>query len=701
LTLVNALGFHIDLLDAFEGRRSLSCEELIMSTAIVISPSGNLPPESRAEIAGTQDGAKRVPSTAAARDLAEHRTEAGHDRLSERWGAPRAAVSNVTQIIDEALHAAIARMTAGLSPAALAGAYFDWANHLAAAPGKRFELADTGWRNAVQLLDYAYRCMLDPRTAEPCIGPLPQDRRFIGESWQQFPFNFIHQGFLLNEQWWHAATTGIHGVSWHHEQVVEFAARQMLDMFSPSNFLVTNPEVLRRTAMQGGANLVNGFRNLIDDVRRAVRGEKPAGAENFVVGQNIATTPGTVVYRNRLIELIRYAPATDKVRPEPVLIVPAWIMKYYILDLSPHNSLVRYLIQQGFTVFVLSWKNPTAEDHDLSMEDYRTLGVVAALDAISTCAPGHGIHAIGYCLGGTLLSIAAAAMARDGDRRLRTMTLFAAQTDFTEAGELMLFIDESQVAFLEELMWQQGYLGSRQMAGTFQLLRSNDLIWSYMIQDYLMGEREPMTDLMAWNADATRMPARMHSEYLRRMFLNNDLAEGRYMAGSRPVALSDIHIPIFAVGTQKDHVAPWRSTHKIHLLTDAEVTYVLTTGGHNAGIVSEIGHKGRSYQIMTRVPHGAYVDPGTWVATAPQKNGSWWPELTDWLAQRSGKWIDATRFNNALAEEASLGPAPGTYVLRIDPSIAVAASSPLSHCLSLFSCAIIPATSGPRQEVRP
>jgi polyhydroxyalkanoate synthase subunit PhaC len=640
-----------------------SCKEVAMRNSVVAAATGSSPPKYPHEAADP----KVLPSAASALDVAEQPSAAGRVRFGDHRGDPLSdpiASANAAQMIDQSLHAGIANLTAGLSPGALAAAYFDWTTHLAASPGRRLELVGKAGRKAIRLFDYACRCWLNAGTTEPCIEPLPQDRRFASESWQQFPFNIIHQGFLLNQQWWHAGTTGIRGVSRHHEEVVAFAARQMLDMFSPSNFLLTSPEVLQRTAAEGGANLVNGLHNLLGDLRRATRGEKPAGMETFVVGQNVATTPGTVVHRNRLIELIRYAPATDKVRPEPVLIVPAWIMKYYILDLSPHNSLVKYLTEQGFTIYMLSWKNPAAEDRDLGMEDYRTLGIMAAFDAVSAQVPDTGIHAIGYCLGGTLLSIAAAAMARDGDKRLKTMTLFAAQTDFTEAGELMLFVDESQVAFLEELMRQQGYLDSRQMAGTFQLLRSNDLIWSHMIHDYLMGEREPMTDLMAWNADATRMPARMHSVYLRRLFLDNDLAGGRYVAGGRPVALSDIHIPIFAVGTQKDHVAPWRSTHKIHLLTDAEVTYVLTTGGHNAGIVSEIGHKGRSYQIMTRTADGHYVDPETWLATAPRSDGSWWPELTDWLAGRSGEWIDANRFDNTLVAGASLGSAPGTYVLQ-------------------------------------
>ena len=427
------------------------------------------------------------------------------------------AVTALADIFDRSLHATVARFTMGLSPAAMAHAYLDWATHLAGAPGKRLQLVDKASRKAMRLARYAATCTLKGASHECCIEPLPQDRRFAGEDWQKWPYKFIYQSFLLNQQWWYNATTGVRGVSKQHEAMAEFMSRQILDMVSPSNFLLTNPEVLRRTIEKGGANLVTGFQNMLEDWERKIGGKKPAGTENFVVGRDVAVTPGKVVYRNRLIELIQYAPTTGTVRPEPVLIVPAWIMKYYILDLSPQNSLVKYLTEQGFTVFMISWKNPTEEDRDLGMEDYRKLGVMAAFDAIGNIVPDRKLHAVGYCLGGTLLSIAAAAMARDSDDRLKSLTLLAAQTDFTEAGELMLFINESQLAFLEDMMWEQGFLDTTQMAGAFQMLRSNDLIWSYMTRNYLMAEREPMTDLMAWNADATRLPYRMHSEYLRRL----------------------------------------------------------------------------------------------------------------------------------------------------------------------------------------
>jgi polyhydroxyalkanoate synthase subunit PhaC len=339
-------------------------------------------------------------------------------------------------------------------------------------------------------------------------------------------------------------------------------------------------------------------------------------------------------------------------------------MKYYILDLSPQNSLVRHLTEQGFTVFMISWKNPSPDDRDLGLEDYRKLGVMSALDAIGAIVPDRKVHAVGYCLGGTLLSIAASAMARDDDNRIATLTLLAAQTDFTEAGEIMLFSDESQIAFLEDMMWEQGFLDSRQMAGAFQMLRSNDLIWSRLVHDYLLGTRQTMTDLMAWNADATRMPYRMHSEYLRKLFLDNDLAEGRFEVAGAPVALEDIRAPIFAVGTERDHVAPWRSTYKINLQAEAEVTYLLTSGGHNAGIVSEPGHVGRSYRIGTNRMTGHYYDPKRFLAEVQREDGSWWPEWTAWLGGRSGALTTLPPIGAPQAGYPLLSDAPGAYVLQ-------------------------------------
>jgi polyhydroxyalkanoate synthase subunit PhaC len=593
--------------------------------------------------------------------MSEPKPPAAH--LIEPQDRDSFSMTAFADITDRSLHAAVAHLTGGLSPAALVQAYLDWATHLANAPGKRLQLIDKAVRKIIRYGNYLSRRMSGQET-ECCIEPLPQDRRFANEDWQKLPFCFIYQAFLLQQQWWHNATTRVRGVSKRHEEMVEFASRQILDMFAPSNSPLLNPEVLWRTIGTGGVNLAKGFQNFIEDWERAVSGKKPIGMDNFVVGHDVAITPGKIVYRNRLIELIQYAPATEQVRPEPILIVPAWIMKYYILDLSPHNSLVKYLTEQGFTVFMISWKNPGPDDRDLGLEDYRTLGVMSALDVINAVVPGEKVHAAGYCLGGTLLSIAAAAMARDEDDRIQTLTLFAAQTDFTEAGELTLFIDESQLAFLEDMMWEQGFLDSRQMAGAFQMLRSNDLIWSRLIRDYLLGERQAMTDLMSWNADSTRMPYRMHGEYLRKLFLNNDLAEGRLVAGTEPVTLSDIHSPIFAVGTERDHVAPWRSTYKINLQTETDVTYLLTTGGHNVGIVSEPSHAGRSFQVNTKAAGDRYTDPERFLTEVQSTDGSWWPEWLAWLDKCSGMPTLPPPMGAPQSGYPPLGDAPGVYVLQ-------------------------------------
>jgi poly[(R)-3-hydroxyalkanoate] polymerase subunit PhaC len=565
--------------------------------------------------------------------------------------------------LDRMFHAWLGHMTLGLSPPALMLAYLDWLVHLAALPSKQAELSQKAIRKALRLGLYSSKCAVN-HSLQPCIEPLPQDKRFVGEAWQSWPYNIVYQSFLLTQQWWHNATTDVHGVARHHEDAVSFVARQLLDVFAPSNFLLTNPEIMQKTMEQSGMNLVRGWQKLIEDWERTLGSKNPVGAEQYQVGKNVAVTPGKVVFRNQLIELIQYTPTTEKVFRDPVLIVPAWIMKYYILDLSPHNSLVKYLVERGHTVFMISWKNPGAEDRHLGMEDYRSLGVMAALKVVSSIVPQSRIHGVGYCLGGTLLMITAATMARDDDAKLASITLFAAQTDFSEAGELMLFIDESQVSFLEDIMWEQGYLDATQMAGAFQLLRSNDLIWSTMVHDYLLGERRPINDLMAWNSDTTRMPYHMHSQYLRSLFLNNDFAEGRYRVNGSAITISDIRVPIFAVATTKDHVAPWRSVYKINLLADTEVTFLLTRGGHNAGIVSEPGHPRRSFQMATRHEGDKYISPNTWQASIPKQDGSWWPAWETWLGNHSGNPQPCPAMGAPDRGYPPLEDAPGSYVMQ-------------------------------------
>ncbi|MGA7790857.1 MAG: alpha/beta fold hydrolase [Xanthobacteraceae bacterium] len=579
----------------------------------------------------------------------------------EAAGANSTPPDTAFQGLDRAARAAVAQATAGLSPAGVTGAFFDWWVHLAASPGKQLELARQAMIGATENLAFAAQFAFTA-PGDPCQHALPHDDRFRARGWQRFPFNVYARNFLSMERWWDAATSHVRGVSQRHDDMANFAARQLLDTVAPSNFIATNPEVLARTQAESGANLARGFVNFLEDLTRMRNGAPPRGTEAFKVGETVAVTPGKVVLRTRLAEIIQYSPATEHVRPEPIVIVPAWIMKYYILDLSPANSLVRLLTEQGFTVFMVSWKNPGAEDRDLGFDDYRTEGVLPAIKAATAITGAHKVHAVGYCLGGTLLAVTAAAMARDGDERLASLTLFAAQVDFTEAGELMLFIDESQVTFLEDMMWERGYLESKQMAGAFQMLRSNDLVWSRDIHDYLMGEQSIPIDIMAWNADATRMPFRMHSQYLRSLFLNNDLAEGRFEVAGRPIALSDIRVPIFAVSTERDHVAPWRSVFKLHLLTDAEVTFVLTNGGHNAGILSEPGHPHRHFRMAKHEHDGPYTDPDRWLAEHEPREGSWWPQWTAWLATRSGDAVAPPPLGNATAGFATIDDAPGRYV---------------------------------------
>ena len=566
--------------------------------------------------------------------------------------------------VDPPFHAALARRFSSLSPAAGLLAASDWALHLATSPGKCMDLARLAMHQSGELAEYARERMTagSDRQARLGVEPAVEDRRFRDPEWQQWPFNYLHQSFLFRQQWWDAATRGVRGVEKHHENIVSFAARQWLDIFSPGNQLATNPVVLQRTLQQGGANLLRGALNAADDLQRLAADQGPAGVEDFVVGRDVAITPGKVVLKNRLMELIQYTPTTAAVHPEPILIVPAWIMKYYILDLSPHNSLIGYLVDQGHTVFCVSWKNPGYEDRDLGMDDYLELGFHAALDAVTTIVPGQKVHTTGYCLGGTMLAIAAAAMARDGDERLASLSLLAAQTDFSEPGELGLFIDESQLRLLDAQMHQNGYLKASQMAGAFQMLRSYDLLWSRMVNEYLLGDRAPMNDLMAWNADATRMPAKMHSQYLRRLFLNDDLSEGHYPVRGKPVSLGGITLPTFMVGTVTDHVAPWRSVFKLHLMSPAEITFALTSGGHNAGIVNPPGNPRRHYQLLTRAAGGSYVAPDEWLQKAPEAQGSWWPAWLAWLQARSGAPVKPPRTGASAYKPVC--DAPGRYVLE-------------------------------------
>ncbi len=564
---------------------------------------------------------------------------------------------------DMPLQLLLARMANGISPASVLLAQADWLSHLAASPAKQAELAASACHKLLQWMQYANQACYGRSPSG--IETEPHDKRFSSPEWNLQPYKLLAQAFLLQERWWAEAGAGVRGVSRHHGEVAAFSVRQWLDMCAPSNFVPTNPEVLRKTVQTGGTNLAGGLSNWWQDAITLLGNGSPRGVERFAVGRDVACTPGRVVMRNRLVELIEYEPSTGKVDAEPVLIVPSWIMKYYILDLTPQESLVKYLVDKGHRVFMVSWRNPDSSDRNLGIEDYVQLGVVNSLEVVRKRTGGRKVHCAGYCLGGTLLGIAASAPETGVPAAMATLTLLAAQTDFAEPGELGLFIDESQIAFLENLMAERGFLDGRQMAGAFALINSRDLVWSRLVHEYLMGAETPMTALRAWNADATRLPARMHSQYLRGLYLNNDLAEGRFMVAGRPVSLADIKVPLFVLSTEQDHVSPWTSVYKINHLATAPVTFVLVSGGHNVGIVNPASGPAAKpqahYRIATDLAGAAPIDPQEWKEAAQLAQGSWWPAWHAWLRRHSSARVPA---RPVVRPADSLGAieAPGTYV---------------------------------------
>ena len=561
--------------------------------------------------------------------------------------------------LDREFRTWLAQASQGMSPLDLGLATMDWISHLAISPGRRLRLAQSFFVKSTQLGLYGLESMVRPSSRGPASSI---ERRMSGEAWQRWPFNVFAQMHQTSKDWWREATLGVEGVRSEHEILVHAVADQILDMLSPANHPLTNPEVLRSTLEEKGLNLARGLRYFVEDQMRDAANNGVAGNEAFSVGKNLAVTPGKVIYQNELIELIQYQSATDKVGAEPVLICPAWIMKYYILDLSQKNSMVKYLTEQGKTVFIISWKNPGKEDRNVCFEDYVHRGVMDAMDAVTAICPKRKIHAVGYCIGGTLLSIAAAAMAREDDDRLQTISLFAAQTDFSEAGEISRFISPSQLSFLEKIMGKRGYLGSENMGGAFSSLRSSDLIYAAMVDRYLLGKEASLNDLMSWNADGTRMPYRMHTEYLEQLYLENQLAQNKFKVDGRVISLADIRAPLFVLGTETDHVAPWHSVYKINQLTQGELTFALTSGGHNAGVVSGAQHPRRRHRIATRRPGDKYRDPDTWMEETEVQAGSWWPAWDAWLSSHMTEETAPPAMGASRKGYKVLRDAPGEYV---------------------------------------
>lgn len=558
--------------------------------------------------------------------------------------APRPADA---EALDGQALAALSGWSQGLAPASLVPAAAAWGASLACAPGTQMHL----WQQAARLGHEWIASGGKPR----------EDGRFADPSWQQWPWAALAGLHETADQWWREAGQ-IEGVSPHVREQIAFYARRWLDLFAPSNTLLTNPQALHKAIDSRGASLVTGWQLLQEDTLRALA--KPARAADtpLAPGRELATTPGRVVMRNHLVELIQFEATTPKVQATPLLIIPSCIMKYYVLDLSQHNSLVRWLVGQGHTVYIVSWRNPDKSDAAIGFDDYVRQGVLDSLTWVRR-ANGQPVHLAGYCLGGTLAAVATAHLCRPdqpADAAPASLTLLAAETDFSEPGEMGVLIDEAQVRMIEATMKRQGFLSGRQMAGSFQFLHAADLVWARRTQRWLMGEDLAENDLMAWNADTTRLPATMHSQYLRRFYLDNALANGRLRFEGRPVQLRDVRIPMFVVGTEKDHVSPWQSVFKIHQLASGDLRFVLTNGGHNAGIVSEPGHAGRHFRVADTLASDGRPTPPDWLLRADAHEGSWWTAWHAWLSEQAPARTVPAR---PVPVDPMLPAAPGDYVM--------------------------------------
>ncbi len=498
------------------------------------------------------------------------------------------------------------------------------------------------------------------RDPEPTISPPRGDRRFRSEAWdEQLIFDLLRQAYLLTADWMLDNVARMQDVAPADRMRIRFYTRQFADALSPSNFILTNPEVLKATREQRGVNLLRGFRQLLEDVQQG-DGQlliSMTDKQAFEVGKNIATTEGAVVFENDMMQLIQYAPRTRTVYTRPLLIVPPWINKFYILDLQPKNSFIRWAVDQGYTVFVVSWVNPDEKLRYKRFEDYMHDGILAALDAVEQATGQRQVNAIGYCIGGTLLAATLAYMKAKDDDRIASATFFTTQVDFTEAGELNVFIDDKQLQSLEKTMKAQGYLDGESMAMTFNMLRANDLIWSFVVNNYLLGRKPASFDLLYWNSDFTRLPETMHTFYLREMYLENRLVEpGGIEMDGVPIDLTTIDLPIYIQSSREDHIAPYPSVYKATRLYSGDVTFMLAGSGHIAGVVNPPEAHKYGYWTNSELPD----DPEDWIAGATSHEGSWWPHWHDWLKRRSGRRIKA-RVPGA-GKLAVIEPAPGRYV---------------------------------------
>ena len=546
-----------------------------------------------------------------------------------------------------------------IDPFNIGNAFFEMTAKMMADPAKLMQAQMSLWNDYLTLWQRTTQRLLG-QEAEPVATPARDDKRFKDAAWDENTlFDFIKQSYLLTARWMQHTVSDVEGLDEPTAKKVDFYTRQFVDAMAPSNFVLTNPEVLRTTIESGGENLFRGLQNLLGDLERG-KGQLQISMTDydaFEVGKNIAVTPGKVIYQNDLMQLLQYTPTTEEVYKRPLLIVMPWINKFYILDLRPKNSFIKWAVDQGFTVFVTSWVNPDENLANKTFDDYLLEGPMKALDVIEQATGERDVTAIGYCLGGTLLAATLAYMTAKGDDRIKSATYFTTMTDFTEPGELGVFIDEAQISGLESVMNQKGYLDGRQMAMTFNMLRANDLIWSFVVNNYLLGKDPFPFDLLYWNSDSTRMPAVMHSFYLRRMYQENKLVEpGNIVLDGVPIELQKIEVPSFMVSAKEDHIAPWKSTYAATQLFKGSVKFCLAASGHIAGIVNPPAAGKYCYWLNTRTPK----DPDAWFRGAKQTDGSWWPEWAKWQSKFSDGKVPAREPGGDKLKP--IEEAPGAYV---------------------------------------
>ncbi len=544
-------------------------------------------------------------------------------------------------------------------PFNLGTAFFEMTTRMMAEPHKIVEANMNLWQDYMRLWQTTAQRMMG-QEASPVVEPARDDRRFKNEAWEGDVFDFIKQSYLLTSNYMQSAVSQVEGLDQKTKQKVDFFTKQYVDALSPSNFVMTNPEVLQATLDSNGENLVNGLRNLLEDLE-AGDGKlkiKMTEADAFEVGKNVATTPGKVVYRNDLMELIQYTPTTEKVSKTPLLICPPWINKFYILDLREKNSFIKWAVEQGNTVFIISWVNPDRKLAKKTFEDYMLEGPLEALDAIKKATGEEQVNVVGYCIGGTLLATALAYMAAKKDNRIKSATFFTTMVDFADAGDLGVFIDDTSIESMEEKMNERGYLEGSEMANTFNMMKANDLIWSFVVNNYLLGKDPFPFDLLYWNSDSTRMPAAMHSFYLRNMYLNNKLVEpGGIEVDGVKLDLRKIKVPAYLISTREDHIAPWEATYKATQIYSGPVRFVLSASGHIAGVVNPPAAGKYCYWTNDETPD----DPTKWLDAAEQHDGSWWPDWDAWLKKYAGKPTVAAR-KPGDGELKALCDAPGEYV---------------------------------------